>query len=331
MGEVSTKPPVAFKRILGEDYDDGQIVQTIQGTISKLFPAKKGTSSNGEWEFQNGKMKDSEGTEIDISFAKNTQPMTAANKKVTIRSIKTDQHGWNGIKVEDQSYTPANATEPVTKRVLKITATADIVYDGGDGGVSSQPENRPSGNAGAQSQPSGEWKGGCMPYMPHDIHPEMGIADIAHLHSKCVNTVEMMYPLGAKKGEGIPDEMRQSFIASLFIESCRQGLQVNYMARASKPVPPKINPPPADPKDWKLCQIPKGEHAGKTLDKLDEGTLTKYYDDVKDRDGKLANCIKQAFEDLGYLAKRLEAERKQAAEDKAVDPEKQEGDDIPWD
>lgn len=297
--ETSTKPPVPFGKIKGEDYDDGQVVLCIAGTITGLYEAKKGETTNGPWEFQNGTMKDAEGTEIGISFSKNTQPMTAKGKKVTIRSVKSDQHGWNGVKVEDQKYTPKGKDEEVTKRVLKITASAEIIYDGG---AAQKPSNP------AQSKPSDT----------SNTHPENVLADIVNLHTRCAHYIGQAYP---DSGEGaISPEARQAFVSSVFIQACRQGLDLNYMDRASKPVPPKITPAPSDPKQWATCMIPTGSKAGKTLKELDDEQMKKLYDSCKDSKTAFGKCVQQAAEDRGLLKQEQE-------ENAALEPE---GDDVPF-
>lgn len=314
MSEVSTKPPVPFKKIKSEDYDDGQVVQTIAGTIISLFDVKKGESSGGNpYEFQNGKMKDSEGTEIDICFSSNSQPKTAKGKKVTIRSVKTEQHGWNGIKVEDQSFTPQGKSEPVQKRVLKITGSADITYDGGES----------SAKSGASASQSGGGQSGFQ--ATAGMHPEVFLADVVAFHRRCYECAESAYPdLPNEDKTKIMDNsaLRQSATAAIFIEGVRHQMHINYIENSKKPVPVKIPPPPKNPAQWRECIIPKGEMMGKTLADLNDDQLMAFYDAMKDKEHPFAKCVQFAADERGLLKKQKEA-------DAALEPDPAE-DDIPF-
>ena len=258
MSNVSDKPPVAFSKIK-EDYDDGQTVMCIRGTITSLFDPKKGDT----YEYQNGTMKDEAGVEMGISFSKNSQPKTAKGKKVTIRSVKNEQHGWLGIKVEDQSYVKEG--EQVNKRVLKITGSAEITYAG---------ESSGSGGGGAHT-PHTETPASSSARAPDPRHPELILIDITAFHQRCYKYASDAYTVGKKDGE-ISAEAFQAFVSSIFIEGCRQGAQVNYQERAMKPVPPKITPPPT-PDKWKECMIPKGSMIGKTLADMEDEKLKSLY------------------------------------------------------
>lgn len=302
MSTQSDKPPVPFAKILSEEYDEDQNVKHIQGTITGLYPVKKGTSAKGDWEFQNGKMKDSAGTEIDIIFASNSQPASAKGQKVTIKSTHTEQHGWNGIKVEDQKYEKDG--KQIHKRCLKITATASIIYEGG---VYSGQEKKSEGQT--------QSKGNVSTQPSSSAHPAPIIQDYVALHGYCSGQILQNY------GDKVSPEFLSSATATIFIEACRNGLQHDFIDRANKPLPPKITPPPSDPSLWETAMIPNGTMMGKTLKDLDETQLTKYYDAVKEKDNPMANCVKFGFEARGYLKKRQDAEAKAADENKALAPD----------
>lgn len=301
MNEPSTKPPVPFKE-LKEDYEDKQIVMTIAGKITALYDIRKGDT----YEYQPGKMKDDAGTEMDICFSKATQPLTAKGKHVVIKSIKSDKHGWLGIKVEDQTFTKDDET--VTKRLLKITASAEIVYDG------------EAAQSSGKSKPTGEGK---QQQQKTDGHPIVILDDLLALHRKCYEVVQAKY-----SNANLPHEAQQPFVSTLFIEMCRQNQQHNFIERAAKPLPPKITPAPEDPKQWRDCMIPSGSMVGKTLKDLDAEGLTKFYDALKDKETKFANCVKSAYEETGLLKARQDAEAKATGENQALKPE--DVDDIPF-
>lgn len=303
MSNVSDKPPVLFSRIKS-DYDDGQVVMCISGTLTAIFDPKKGET----YEYQSATMKDSEGTEMSISFSKNSQPKTAKGKKVTIRSVKHEQHGWLGIKVEDQEYEKDG--QQIKKRVLKITSTADIQYhdsaSGGGGNASSGPG--PGTASGPAYRP------------PDDRHPELVLADITAFHQRCRFYASQAYVIGTEPGN-VSQEEFQAYVSSIFIEGCRQGAQQNYQERALKPIPPKITPPPT-PDKWKECMIPKGSMIGKTLGDLTDEQLKAFYTAIME--GKTPNspfglCVQEGAKEKNLIPP--------PPDDAALDPE---GDDIPF-
>lgn len=303
MSNVSDKPPVLFSRIKSE-YEDGQTVMCISGTITSIFAPKKGDT----YEYQNATMKDAEGTEMGISFSKNSQPTTAKGKKVTIRSVKHETHGWLGIKVEDQEYEKDG--NQVKKRVLKITSTAEVTYADAGGGTN------PNAGPGTASGPA---------YRPpqDDRHPELILADITSFHQRCYHYAGQAYTIGIEAGQVTSDAF-QAFVSSIFIEGCRQGAQTNYQERALKPIPPKILPPPT-PDKWKECMIPKGSMMGKTLADLSDEQLKAFYTAIME--GKTPNspfglCVQE-----GAKEKNLIPPPPDKSEDADLDPS---GDDIPF-
>lgn len=319
--EVSTKDPVSFEKIKN-DYDDGQTVMTIAGTITALYPVKKG----GDWEYQNGKMKDRNGEEIDISFSKNTQPDSVKGQKVVIRSVKHEKHGWLGVKVEDQNYEKNG--EQINKRVLKIVASANIEFEGKSGGSKPQSSQSQNGDSGKYPHGAGQTQ------QQSSTHPEPVLQDLISLHMRCRSYAEQAYPDLKEDPEAHTpaqnnESLRAQATASIFIEASKMGLAWNFTERVSAPIPQKIAPPPKDPKNWRQCQIPKGEMVGKTLADLTEEQLTKLFDAVKESTTAFAGCVRYGFDELGYLKKRQDAEAKQRENDKALEPETEE-DDIPF-
>lgn len=314
MSVTSEKPPVSFA-IIKQDYDDAQYVPCITGILKALFPVRKGESDKGPWEFQNGVIKDPAGEEMDISFAKCTQPETAKGKKITIRAVKSEQHGWQGLKVEDQTFTKDGETKK--KRILKVTASAEIVYEGG-GSSGKSPDTTASGptGAGAVTGSGGnKWQGGSMPFMPHDIHPETALIDITGLHTRAAHYAAQAYGKPGEEG-GPTAEFFQSTVASIFIESCRQGLQVDYMDRSSKPIPLKIEPLPADLEQWATAMIPKGSMAGQRLGQISDENLKRLYEPVREKDSLWAKLVQEGVKARNLLP--------------PVEKPSADADDIPW-
>lgn len=275
--------PKAFKILLDkEETSDGEIVKCIRGTIKSLYPVKKGEGQSGPYEFQNGTMTDEAGTDMKVTFSNNTQPPSAKGKKVTITSQKSDQHGWQGIKVVDSSYTKNNDT--VNERVLKITGTGKVEYDGGTPSGGEKPSGGSSGG-GEQTRPAS------------NVHPIVILKDIVSLHAKVVDLVNEIYG----------DKVQPEYYATVFIEACRQGCQHDAVKRLAAPVPVTYPPAPKDPTKWRECVIPKGELAGKTLEEIDNETLMEFFvmcdehESPKVKNGAFAECVYKAAEDRGLL------------------------------
>lgn len=289
-----TSKAVTIKEILDTDkYDDQQIVKCVSGTIIGIFDPTKGTGANGEWEYQNGTLKDATG-QIKVSFSKCSQPKSAKGKKITMSSFKTEKHGWQGVKVADSSYEKDGKT--VNERVLKITPTATIEYEGGAPSESSSSTGG-SGKPG-QSQPQ------TVSKYEHDlsIHPALIVGNILSLHLAVHKQVTAEYPI--KKGE-VSEETQRAYVSSVFIESVKQGAGIDYVRRQAKPAPPLAGypPPPEDPSEWKTCIMPKGNYEGKTIADIPDDKLLEYYNKYQEAKSQsaLAKCIYQAAEDRKIL------------------------------
>lgn len=298
--------PKAFKDILDKsEVADGDIIRCIRGKITGLYKANKGEGQSGPYEYQNGEMTDEAGTKIKVSFSNNTQPESAKGKTVTITSSKSEQHGWQGIKVVDSEYESKKTKETVKERVLRITATAKIEFDGG------APAEGPKDRATTSGGTSG-------PTRPSGVHPLIILKDIIALHAKVVDLVTENY------GEA----MKPEYIATVFIEACRQGCQHDAAKELSKPIQKTYPPAPKDPAKWRECIVPKGANEGKTLEEVSDEDLMKlheYYDNhdtPKVANGAFAECVYQAARD-----RKLQGAKPQAPEQTDDEPAE---DDIPF-
>lgn len=304
--------PMTIKRIKA-DKEDADNVKCIKGTITKLFDAKKGQGDSGDWEYQNGEFKDENGDSIKICFSKCSQPKGARGRPVVITSIKSEQHGWLGIKVEDKSYEKDG--EPVKERTLKITPSAEIVFKGeapsetgsGGGGGGGKPSSNTGGGGGGQSRPAQNLT----------LHPQVVLEDMIFLHSKVTDLVTQLY--GGEGGK--PPEFIQATVGTIFIEAAKCGLTHDFKARIAKPIPKTYPPAPNDPKDWDACIIPKGEYEGKTLKDLPDDKLKELFAAVKESSTAFAKCVREA------AAVRKVFKEEPKATDPDLDPPE---DDIPF-
>jgi len=299
--------PVPVSKIKS-DKDDGDNVKCIRGTITKLFPIKKGDGGSGPYEYQNGEFRDEAGDTIDVTFSKCSQPESAKGQLVTITSVKNDSHGWLGIKIADNTYEKEveGVKKPVTKRILKIVPSAVINY--ANGAPAANGPAQTGGGAATQSRPAHTSQ-----------HPDLVLKDLIFLHSKCTDLVEQLY--GGESGK--TPEFRQAATASIFIQGCKEGLHYNFEERIKAPIPKQYPKPPADPKDWDACVVPKGEFEGKTLKELPDGKLRDLYTALKKSDSEtpFAKCVYQAAKDRNVL------EKPKPPTDPDLDPPE---DDIPF-
>lgn len=98
---------------------DGQVINGIRGTLTRIYERKAGTNSTGDWSIQNGEVTDDTGS---IPITIHGKPEIAQGMKgrqVTFMSVQT-QNGVHGVKVFDDTY------KGKTTRKLKITGSCDI-------------------------------------------------------------------------------------------------------------------------------------------------------------------------------------------------------------
>lgn len=309
--------PVPIADLLDpRQYRNKQIVMCVAGNLRDLYQVKRGNGKDGPYEFQNGTIVDDNGDEIKVSFSNNTQPKSAQGQDIVITSFETQQHGWQGIKIEDREYEGKQGW--VQERQLKVTGTANISYPGGlagQGGGRGGYDDRPRGNPRQQQRPQGRTQqqtrgGGTRQQQepeqertqtqkpvnkPSSLpHPAVVLEDLVNLHFEVSKRIHEKY------GEAKPE-----FVATVFIEAAKQGLVLDYTARASKPVRKAVPPPPTDPSKWKECVIPSGDAMGKTLEEIPDDYLKKlfaFFNDKND-DGALAKCVYRAAEDRGLVRK----------------------------
>jgi hypothetical protein len=267
--------PVPFKKILNpEEFGDGDIIRAIRGTITALYKVRSGEGRQGHFEYQDGRIKDEAGTEMTVTFASCTQPESAKGKKVTISSVKTENFGKQGVKLEIETFKKGG--EDVTQKKLRITKAANIVYEGGAPrtGESSQAQTTNRTNM--------------------QLHPKEALKDMLDMHSTIASLVSERYPES--------QESKASFIATIFIEAARQGLIPDFANRYGKKVIPAA---PKDPSKWSSCVVPKGSNEGKTLADIPDEDLLKLYSYLVDSDSKtdFAKCVYQAAMDRDILPK----------------------------
>lgn len=280
-----------------ETFSDKEIVKLVKGKITKLFNPRKGGSGDDHWEYQSGELMDVTG-KIEISFSKCSQPMSAKGQDVTFESQKTDNFGWQGVKVEDSEYDNKEG-EHVKKRILKITPTANIIYAGGT----------PQGS-------TGESKGETSKQQPSNVNTKQAFSDLVALYKSCYSEALNLDTEITKNPQALV-----AATATMFIESCRQGLAFDFQVKFSNKPPKKDKEeekeeeegkeekkekkPPVEmsPAELKKIKIPKGEHAGTLVKDLPYEKLKDLYDAYAEKDPPWQSPVSQAVK---YIYEHLD-------------------------
>ncbi len=275
-----------------EEVPDQFPVMAVEGVLEKLFKHNSGTGQYGDWELQNGSLKDSTG-EIKIVFSNNTQHLTSRGRKVKMMSTKSE-HGWKGVVIDDIPEKNVKGKVYPAERVLKVTAVAEIVYEGGQAAQQSGQSGQSNQTQQSTSYPQQK---------PSEI-----IKDVLACHDSVFVLVNDHY-------KDQTPEFRQSFIASVFIEANKQGACQQFIKRESQKVESsneKVEKPVDQnnlfPADWPEAIVPGGSQKGKKLkDVEDESLLSLFsYYDVKGDNSPFAECVYQAVRDRKLAPSKTE-------------------------
>lgn len=289
--------PVPIKEIKDKaETPDKMVIKCVEGVLKELYQENSGDGQYGPWTLQNGLIEDANGDAIKVVFSNCTQPNGARGKKVKIMSTPTDKHGLQGIKVEDRAAGEKNGKQYPAERTIKVTTTAEVVYEGGS------PK---------QSAQSGEKTGGTLQQSYPSQKPSEIIKDVLACHDSVFTLVNDHY-------KDQTPEFRQSFIASVFIESNKQGACQHFIKRESAPIEKQEEKKEVDqnnlsPADWPEAIVPAGSQKGKKLKDVGDDMLLALFShfDFKKDNSPFAECV--------YLA----------AQDRKVLPQTQEPDNLP--
>lgn len=269
-------------------------VMAVEGVLEKLYKQSSGTGQYGAWQLQNGELKDDTGS-IKVIFANNSQDPSAQNKRIKLGCTKTE-HGWRGVIVEDVPEKKSKDGSKVypAERILKVTSVANLSFEGGQSVSSGQSEAR-TATQDRQSYPQQK---------PSEI-----IRDVLACHDAVFSLVNDHY-------KDQTPEFRQSFIASVFIESNKQGACQHFIKResAQPPEQPKetqektVDQNNLFPADWPEAIITSGSQKGKKLKDIPDDmvrALFEYYDNKSDNT-PIAECVYQCCRDRNLLPPKEE-------------------------
>ena len=294
--------------------DDSDVIGEVSGTIISLFAPLK--NDNGS--LQNGKIRGDDGFEGKITFADNPQnEKTAKGKRVTISSVKSEKHGWLGVKMKDGGK---------HGKGIWVTSTASIVFEGEQPQTKSEYRKQEDYKEEPKTDPLPDVKPADKPRTqaapPPSIKPvRWHVENLADLFATCVALVNEKVMTVACQGDETPDaklEIAQAYATSLFIQCDRQGHTYawNKDAITLPPIPP--------PERWREAVLHKGEYKGKTLADLPVERLMELFNyyDSSHNNTPLAECVYRAVEELNLLkAKEAETNQELTDEELAAQPD----------
>lgn len=210
---------------------DKQPVACVAGTVTKIWPRRSGSNSNGDWSIQNLMIKGTCGTEIGIQLKDREEFGKENGNRFIILEAKVGDKGMSGLYIFDDEY------QGKTTRKLKATPTAQISW----GGEPTKQQPAQSGNTQPPHDP--DWPEVQQNYSPADEHAparkqpdnhaneamreaKRTIVQIVNLHLLVAKAVEKQEAPNFKKATGMDmtEAQRQGAIGSVFIEACKQGL-----------------------------------------------------------------------------------------------------------
>lgn len=268
-----------------EDIEQKDIIKRVTGRITKLWEPKTFNGPKGEFTIQGGEIE-IDGDHYGLKFF-NQQHDSDKLKGRTVTLVSTrGKHGLNGVTLDHESFSKKDG-EKVDRDVIKVTATGKIEIDG----QTSAPQ---------QSAPRSE----SAPTIGSDNDPKMTLDKLVESHMYINDLVRVAY-----HKKGYEEETLRSYVASIFIEANKRGIQATH--GDVKPV--------CDPADWATAIVPSGSNKGKTLGSVGKPALKKLYAYYLEKgfDSDFAKCVEQAGTDL-----KLDEE--------GVDLPLEEQDDIPW-
>jgi len=211
-----------------EGYKPKDIIPKITGKIVKLWDAKEKEGKFGPYKIQNGDTE-VDGDILGITFWDKEQNSSLKDKVVVITCTK-GKHGLGGIELGHESYSKSDGTK-VDRNVIHVKKAAKVELADG-----SAPE--PIADHSEPSQPV------------RVSHSAITLEDLIASHIAIDSQVREAY-----KEKSYDEETLRSYVASVFIEANKRGIQV------ATPEAPKQSVE----NDWASFIVPSGSMKGKKL------------------------------------------------------------------
>ena len=268
-----------------EGLNQNDIIPKVTGKITKLWPAKEKEGKFGPYKIQGGDIE-IDGQIYGITFMdKEQNPDVLKGKVVTISSTK-GKMGLGGVELTHESYSKSDGTK-VDRDCIRVKKAAKVELAGGESTEEPVSVTRES-----------------RPVKQTDGDPKLTLDRLVENHMYINDLVRVAYH---KKGYN--EETLRSYVASIFIEANKRGIQATHGEVR----------PAYDPADWASAIVPSGSNKGKTLGAVGKPALKKLYAYYLEKgfESDFAKCVEQAATDL-----KLDAE--------GADLPLEEQDDIPW-
>lgn len=211
-----------------EGYKQKDIIPKVVGRITKLWPSKEKEGKFGPYKIQGGDIE-IDGQIYGITFMdKEQNPDVLKGKVVTISSTK-GKMGLGGVELSHESYSKSDGTK-VDRDCIKVKKSAKVELE--DGSTPELAAERP-----AVSQPA-------------RVSQSVTLEDLIASHIAIDSQVREAY-----KDKNYDEETLRSYVASVFIEANKKGIQV------ATPEAPKQSVE----NDWASFIVPSGSMKGKKL------------------------------------------------------------------
>jgi hypothetical protein len=217
---------------------DKQNLACIAGTITSIWKPKTGTNSTGEWSIQNATLKGIDGIEVGLWLKDREELPQSTKGQFVILEARQGEKGLSGLYVMDDDY------KGKVTRKIKVTPTASISYS--QAATTAPPQQQHQSDQeiakdlwnedtrSQQSPPPPQQQDKPQTNHRHASEDAMReaertITQITNLHLTCSRAViRYEAPMFKQQvGQDMTESMVQGAIASVFIESCRNGLYRN--------------------------------------------------------------------------------------------------------
>ena len=216
------------------------IIPKVTGKIVKLWEAKEKEGKYGPYKIQNGDIE-VDGDILGITFWDKEQNSSLKDKVVVISCTK-GKHGLGGIELGHESYSKSDGTK-VDRHVIHVKKAAKVEL--ADGSAPEQVANH--------SEPS----------QPVRVsHSAITLEDLIANHILIDTQVREAY-----KDKSYDEETLRSYVASVFIEANKKGVQFKTEETSKQSVE----------NDWASFIVPSGSMKGKKLIDVGKKNLIDLY------------------------------------------------------
>lgn len=233
--------------------EKGEKPPAIQVTLTKLFDRKSGANEHGEWSIQNGEFSDGQ-TAIPCMFKDRPEISKSWKGRELLIECHRGEKGLNGIVVHIDTH------DGKTKKVLRITPTAEVsLVDGGPAPAvepqkaASKPSNAQQQSKPQQAPPPQEKPVGEKQQLAQVMEEAYQVANLQLLCWKVIDDYSEPR-FQQRTGRKLTSEERQQLFANMVITLKEQKAHWKMPKKAfaaKKQEAKPQTPPPAEKPEWK--------------------------------------------------------------------------------